>query len=290
LRTILRIATMVLLGCLLVGRADAAKIRLLIIDGQNNHDWKATTPILQGYLAGTGRFDVDVVTTPPRDAPADAWNSFRPDFKQYQVVLSNYNGQDWPQEVETAFEKYMADGGGLVIYHAANNPFPKWDAWTKMVGLSWQGPDFGDRIAVDDAGKVIRTPKGQGPGAGHDHRAYALTVRDSNHPIMHGLPAKWTHGNDELYKGQRGPAVNMRVLATAYSDSSQGGTGANEPLVWVVTYGNGRVFVSLLGHDVSSAALADTLLLVGRGAQWVARSRITLPVPPDFPRLQPDVR
>jgi type 1 glutamine amidotransferase len=68
------------------------------------------------------------------------------------------------------------------------------------------------------------------------------------------------------------------------------GTGANEPLVYTVTYGKGRVFVSLLGHDVSSAALSDTLLLVGRGALWAAKSRIALPIPPDFPTLQPDVR
>jgi hypothetical protein len=184
----------------------------------------------------------------------------------------------------------MAAGGGLVIFHAANNPFPTWDEWNKMVGLSWQGPNFGDRITVDDAGKVIRTPKGEGPGAGHDHRAYALTVRDDKQPIMRGLPAKWTHGNDELYKGQRGPAINMDILATAYSDPAQGGTGANEPLVYTVTYGKGRVFVSLLGHDVSSAALPDTLLLIGRGAQWAAKSRITLQIPSDFPALQPDVR
>lgn len=281
--------TLVLLGLVLAGSARAEKIRLLLIDGQNNHDWKATTPILKDYLVKTGKFDVDVVSTPPRDASADAWNSFRPDFKRYRVVLSNYNGQDWPQEVQTAFEKYMAAGGGLVIFHAANNPFPKWTEWNKMVGLSWQGPDFGDRITVDDAGNVVRTPKGTGPGAGHDHREYALTVRDKDHPIMRGLPAKWTHGNDELYKGQRGPAIDMHILATAYSDPSKGGTGTNEPLVWVVPYGKGRVFVCLLGHDVSSAVLPDTQLLVGRGAEWAAKSKITLPVPTDFPTLKPDV-
>ena len=290
MRTMLRVGCLILLGLLLGGQANADKIRLLLIDGQNNHNWQGTTPILKDYLVGTGRFDVDVATTPPHGAPADAWNGFRPDFKRYRAVLSNYNGQDWPQEVQTAFEAYMAEGGGLVIFHAANNPFRTWDAWNKMVGLSWQGPDFGDRITVDDSGKVIRTPKGQGPGAGHDHRAYMLTVRDPHHPILRGLPAKWTHGNDELYKGQRGPGLNMDILATAYSDAAQGGSGANEPLVYTVTYGKGRVFVSLLGHDVSSAALPDTLLLIGRGAQWAAKSRITLSAPPDFPALLPDVK
>jgi hypothetical protein len=122
----------VLMVLCLVGRASAAKIPLLLIDGQNNHNWQATTPILKDYLVGTGKFEVDVVSTPPRNALAEAWNSFRPKFDHYKVVLSNYNGQDWPQEVQADFEKYMAGGGGLVIFHAANNPFPKWTEWNKM--------------------------------------------------------------------------------------------------------------------------------------------------------------
>ena len=52
----------------------------------------------------TGRFDVDVVSTPPAHAPADAWNAFRPNFAQYKVVLSNYNGEDWPEVVKALGE------------------------------------------------------------------------------------------------------------------------------------------------------------------------------------------
>ena len=53
------------------------RLRLLIVDGQNNHDWQATTPVLKGFLEQSGRFTVDVATSPPAKAPASDWDSFR---------------------------------------------------------------------------------------------------------------------------------------------------------------------------------------------------------------------
>lgn len=264
----------------------APKLPVLLIDGQNNHNWKATTPVIKDILEKSGRFTVDVLTSPAADAPAEAWSSFRPDFAKYRVVFSNYNGAEWPAEVKTAFEKYMANGGGLVLLHAAENSFPNWVEFQKMCALSWQGPDFGDRISVDDRGNVVRTPRGQGPGAGHGpQHPYEMVVRDRSHPIMRGLPAKWTHVADELYHGQRGLALNMHILGTAFSDTNQGGTGANEPLLYTVTYGKGRVFVNLLGHDVPQISAPDCAALIVRGTEWAATGRVTVPVPKDFPGL-----
>ena len=98
-------------------------IRVLIVDGQNNHNWQDTTPYIQSFLTETGRFDVEVVTTPEKGAPEEAWNGFRPDFSKYDVVLSNYNGETWPESVRQDFEKFVTEGGGMVNVHAANNPF-----------------------------------------------------------------------------------------------------------------------------------------------------------------------
>ena len=38
----------------------AEKLKLLIIDGQNNHTWQAMTPPMKAELEKTGRFTVDV--------------------------------------------------------------------------------------------------------------------------------------------------------------------------------------------------------------------------------------
>src|SRR5579875_734510 len=105
------------------------KLRVLIVDGQNNHNWRAMTPPMKAELEGSGRFTVDVATTPGPRAKPSAWDAFHPDFARYDVVLSNYNGEPWPAEVRKALEDYVANGGGLAIIHAANNAFPDWPAF-----------------------------------------------------------------------------------------------------------------------------------------------------------------
>ncbi len=273
----------------LCGPVNAAEpLRLLIIDGQNNHDWKVMTPPMKAALEATGRFKVDVATTPPAKAAKETWEAFKPDFSKYAAVVSNYNGQSWPDRVNKDLVNYVKNGGGLVVVHAANNAFESWPEWNDMIGLGWRGNKFGDRLTVDDKGEVVRTPKGEGPASGHGpQHAYKIVIRDAEHPITKGLPAEWMHAKDELYHGQRGPAKDMHILATAYSDKGKGGTGTNEPILWVIPYGKGRVFTTVLGHvggaqDVAIRCLGFQTTLA-RGAEWAATGKVTLPAPAEFP-------
>ena len=262
----------------------ADPIRVLIVDGQNNHNWKGTTPILKDFLTKSGRFTVDVVTTPPNKQPTEAWASFRPKFSDYAAVLSNYNGELWPEPVQRDLESYVSNGGGLVIVHAANNAFPEWAEFNKMIGLGWRGANFGDRVTVDGEGKVVQTSKGEGPGAGHgSQHDFAVVVRDREHPVMQGVPAEWMHVKDELYHGQRGPAASMHILATAYSDKKTGGTDAHEPMVWWIPYGKGKVFTTVMGHAELSMKCVGFQTIVDRGTEWVATGKVTIPVPAKFP-------
>ena len=262
----------------------AGKLKLVLIDGQNNHNWRATSPVLKSFLEKSGRYTVDVVTSPPSKAPGAAWEKFRPAFAKYDVVLSNYNGELWPKPVQTALEKYIAGGGAMVIVHAANNAFPQWGEWNKMIGLGWRGAGYGTRVTFNDAGKVVRTPKGQGRGAGHGpQHAFSVVVRERTHPVMKGIPAEWMHFRDELYHGQRGPAADMHILATAYSAKGRGGTGAHEPMVWWIPYGKGKVFTTVMGHGDYSMKCVGFQTIVSRGAEWAATGKITLAVPKSFP-------
>src|SRR5690606_4265265 len=145
----------------------AAPIKVLIVDGQNNHDWERTTPYLKRMLEATSRFQVSVATTPPNGGSPEQWNGFRPQFSDYDVVLSNYNGETWPEHARKTFEEFVRNGGGVVNVHAANNPFPDWPAFNEMIGLAWRPAAFGNRITVDDAGNVVRTAAGEGPASGH---------------------------------------------------------------------------------------------------------------------------
>lgn len=104
-----------------------------------------------------------------------------------------------------------------------------------------------------------------------------IVVRDAGHPITSGLPRAWMQVEDELYGKLRGPAENMHVLATAYSEPETGGTGEHEPILMTVHYGKGRVFHTTLGHDATAmhgAAFQITLL---RGTQWAATGGVTFP-------------
>jgi type 1 glutamine amidotransferase len=288
-RPILLLCLTLLAASLSGSNATAAeKIRLLIIDGQNNHNWKIMTPPMKATLERTGLFTVDVATTPEKNARPEAWSNFRPDFSQYRVVLSNYNGQEWPAEVRAGFEKFVKDGGGVVIIHAANNPFPEWKAFNEMIGLGWRPAAYGERVTVDDAGKQVRTAAGEGPGAGHGpQHAYPVVIRDPNHPITKGMPREWMHHKDELYHGQRGPGQGMHILATAYSAPDQKGTGAHEPMAWTINYGKGRIFTCLLGHvmgdDVTSMRDVGFQTLMCRGAEWAATGQVSQEIPKNFP-------
>jgi hypothetical protein len=273
--------------------ADDGKIRVLIVDGQNNHNWRAMTPPMKADLERSGRFTVDVLTSPPPTAGRSDWDTFRPDFSKYDVVLSNYNGEPWPAAVQKALEDFVAGGGGLAIIHAANNPFPYWPAFNQMIGLGWRGADFGDRLTIDGSGKVVRTHKGQGPGSGHGpQHAFKVVVRNPDHPITRGMPMEWMHAKDELYHGQRGPAEHMEILATAYSDKSKGGTGTNEPMIWVIPYGKGRVFTTVMGHvgdEITAIRCVGFRTVMLRGTEWAGTGKVTIPIPDDFPTAS-DVR
>src|SRR5580658_5208702 len=113
----------------------ATPIRVMLLDGQSAgtyHDWKRTTPVLKKELEDTGLFQVTVVTAPPSDGD---FSAFKPDFSKYQVVVLNYDGPDWPAELKASFDRYVTNGGGLVIVHAADNAFPDWPAFNQMAGI-----------------------------------------------------------------------------------------------------------------------------------------------------------
>lgn len=256
--------------------------KALIIDGQNNHDWQATTPVLRRLLEDTGLFQVDVSTSPPK---GQGMEDFKPEFKKYRLVVSNYNGEDWAAETRRSFEEYVGSGGGVIIYHASDNPFPQWKEYNEIIGLGGWGErneKSGPYVRFRDGRFVLDNSPGRAGSHGKQH-AFQITVRNQDHPITKGLPTVWMHGQDELYDRLRGPARNVTWLATAYSDPKTGGSGENEPMLFVVTYGRGRVFHTTLGHGPEAMRSIDFIVTLQRGAEWAASGKVTQKVPPDFP-------
>jgi hypothetical protein len=276
----------VLLLALSAGALAAAPIPIMLLDGESAgpyHAWKLTTPVLKRELEETGLFRVDVVTAPPSSGDL---STFQPDFSKYQVIVFNYDAPDWPAALKNSFERYMSNGGGLVIVHAADNAFPAWKEYNEMIGVGgWRnrtgaaGPNW-----FYQDGKLLADSSPAGSAGSHGARLpFQVTVREPENPIMKGLPKVWMHQGDELYAALRGPGDNMTVLATAHSDPANKGTGRDEPILITLSYGKGRIFHTTMGHDVSALSCAGFIATFQRGTEWAATGKVTQKVPQDFP-------
>lgn len=265
----------------------APLVRVMILDGESAgpyHDWQHVTVVLKRMLNETGLFDVTVVTAP---LAIDDSMTFHPDFSAFDVIVMNYDAPDerWPSALKRSFEHYVSAGGGLVIVHAANNAFAAWQAFNEMIGVGgWRdrtetaGPYwyYKDGKLVSDS-----TP---GRAGSHGRRLpFQVIVRNTAHPIMRGLPHVWMHQGDELYARLRGPGKNMTVLATAYSDPANNGTGRDEPQLMVLTFGKGRIFHTTMGHDINALSSVDFVATFQRGTEWAATGNVTQKVPAGFP-------
>lgn len=289
-----------------------APLKALIVDGQNNHAvWPKSTIMMKQYLEETGLFQVDVYRTKftwgsgrekeylplagvgettdlenPQQDP-----DFFPEFKNYDVVISNFGWKaaDWPENAQKALENYMSSGGGFVSVHAANNSFPDWLEYNKMIGLG----GWGDRTEKDgpyvyytNKGELIRDTSPGKSGAHGPSHIFPITIREKDHPITNGMPDVWLTNTDECYAQLRGPAENLTILATGKDVSGKAPTDRHEPMLMVVDYGEGRIFHTALGHDDFSIESVGFIISFLRGVEWAATGKVTIPIPHDFPTAE----
>ncbi|MGQ9916785.1 MAG: ThuA domain-containing protein [Bryobacteraceae bacterium] len=243
------------------------RIRTLLVTGGaiGGHDWRITSPLLRKALEDTGRFEVRV-TEEFRGAGPETLAGYD------LVVLNYYDGRDpafaWPERTRTALRDFVRSGRGLVVYHFTIAAFLDWPEFETLCGGNWR------------------------PNQGHHSPAHTfeLDIRDRSHPITRGLRAKLTQPADELYANLKWqPPNTYHVLATAWDDHRlyQGkarqpipGDGLDQPVLWTLNYGSGRVFVTVLGHDGPADKTPVFTATFTRGAEWAATGHVTLPVPP----------
>lgn len=278
-------AVMHILSC------QSKPIKALVVSGQNNHNWQVSHKVLKQILDNSGLFVTDIELTAP--AGGDM-SSFTPDFSQYDVVVLDYNGDRWPAETDSAFVQYVRKGGGVVIYHAADNAFAGWEEFNRIIALGgWEGRNekSGSYCYLKDGQMVLDdTP---GPGGSHgQQREYPMHCCNAKHPITKGLPDNWMHARDEMYDSMRGPANIKDLLYSGTTDRATGGSGKEEPLVFTVDYGKARIFHLMLGHCGPTAEDNPAMQCVGfqtlllRGAEWAATGKVKQPVPDDFPTAE----
>ena len=262
-------AASLLLALLVMAGAAApaadSRVQVLILTGESDypyHDWRATSPFLKGLLEKTGRFDVKVAEE-VRGLTART-------LIGYDVLVLNYNGPRWGEETDRAVEEFMRRGKGMVALHgvsygrffgmelqkgrwAASSKGEGWPAYAEMLGSTWKPENIGHAVR------------------------HIFTARwvDRNHPISRGLEESFL-ADDELYH-RMDLRANIHVLASAYSDPKMGGTGKEEPILWAVPFGQGRVVHTTLGHDTASMYQSGFVTAFLRSVEWAATGAVALP-------------
>ena len=271
----------------LAGAADP-RVRVLILDGYSNHDWRLTTALIRGMLEPTGLFTVDVATAPPT-ADAPGWDTWRPVFANYGVIIQTCNdlggGPSWPQPVRDAFEAYVRNGGGVYVWHGGNNAFPDWPAYNEMIGLGWRKKDFGSAIAVEETAPSAASRPAKGPTPA---MAPASTPSSIASATTRSTPACRARGSRPTSRSTTTRAVRLSVSRCCRTASIRR-PQMRWPLEWTTTYGRGRVYTSTFGHvwkgDTQPARMrcAGLQTVVARALQWLAGRAVTAPIPSDFP-------
>ncbi len=268
---------------LAVAACRAGDIRALILTGGNDHDWRSTAPCLKKILLDTGRFDARV-----NEDPAGLTDAM---LAHYDVLIVHYNGVRWGDQAEKAVEKFVKSGKGIVATHSSSYAFsglevrgdsvygvnasvvgkdgrrtnprfsgivePAWPEYAKMIGATWEDAKL----------RKAHAPR----------HAYPILFTDREHPIARGLGETFL-ANDELYHNMN-LSPEAKVIATAFDDPANGGTGKNEPAIWTVNYGKGRAVFSALGHDTMAMYEPGFIATFSRGVEWAATGSVAAPAP-----------
>ncbi|MBF0431268.1 MAG: ThuA domain-containing protein [Fibrobacteria bacterium] len=268
------------------------KLKALIVDGINDHDWEQISINVIAILEGSGNFVVSRSTSPDTSAVASAWDSWTPDYSAYDVILLNYNSPDlmdntlysWPQAVKDDFEAYVNNGGGVVALQSSHFIHGDWSPYVYMMGVGqyslteWQGYE------LTETGEPYQILVNKSSPATQNYEQHKIQVILSSHPITKGIPEYWLHTKDYVYGGLRGPAQNMTVLSCTWDSAGE----HNKPVDWLVDYGKGKIYNlsigyvdSYTGNTAMQCAGFQTMLI--RGAEWVASGLVSYDVPADFP-------
>ena len=213
-------------------------VDVLIVTGIDHpaHNWRRTAPVLAEVLGRDPRMQVRVVEDPHfLDSSA---------LHRYDVVVLHFMNWQKPAPGDKAranLREFVDGGKGLFLVHFACGAFQGWPEFRNLAGRVWD-------------------PKARG----HDPRGpFRVNITNVEHPITRAMQSFET--DDELYTCVRGKRP-IEVLATARSKVD----GKEYPMAFVFNYGKGRVFHSLLGHDVKAIRKAAVAELFRRGCAWAA--------------------
>ncbi len=227
-------------------------MKLLVITG-GRHPYEESTPILESFLksaghdvtvsedawvlgdtAGMGAYDALVFNTRRENAA---------DFAEMKLSLAEQNG----------IKDFVKSGKGFVCLHISGCGADYWSEFAEITGGGWvtgtsYHPPYGNfGVHVSNTGHV--GVAGVSDFSTDDELYMGIDYKDGNDIFLTGTSEEgtWPWGPD------RAP-THM--------------PGGTFPLGWTRTYGQGKVFTLLLGHDGKSFQSPEFQKMVLNGVQW----------------------
>lgn len=210
-------------------------IKVLLLSGNNNHDWQTTTPCIKQILEANGNCCVDITERP------DTLHTEM--LLPYHVIVSNWNSfpeqtSQWNKEARQALENYLGKRKGFVTIHAASAAHYDWPSYLEITAGRW-----GDKT---HHGKPDE---------------FCVQIDNKEHPITKGL------GNfnitDELWIDLE-CHPKAEILCTA----------ASQPVLLVTQYRKSRCVYLVLGHDTTVMRNPNWQVLLLRTISWAAYRKI----------------
>lgn len=258
-------------------------IQTLVITGAapyGYHPWKSNIDLIEPRLKA-----FNLINTEYHIAHGlEDWRKWDGNYSDYDAIVIIYYWSQAPKAELKKLDRYVRDGGALVVAHSALAGFWGQEIFDQWTGIAYRERDanYGHSLAFDNEKQRIIRPPGEGNGSAHAPiDTFQIHTQDPDHPIMQGLPKRWMQASDELYYHLRGPNTNLQTLAVA-----KGPDGTFAPQAWVRRHDKGRIFCLTPGHHKPGASSVGFITLLARGIEWTATGEVTLPVPTNFPSKQ----
>jgi len=237
-------------GCSPQKEKETHPRKVLILTGQNNHEWEKTTTALLKMYRNLPGYKVYVSDDPEALTYED--------IKEYDVLVSNWNNWpdndlEWDPNQEAAFLKFVEDGGGMVFIHAGAS--------------SYYGSNTYHKIGIGRWGKETSHGK---PTLGEIYNF------DQTHPITKGMNDFYIMDEiwdrTDIYPG-------VKSLASVSATDEDNGHAVQGNAVFVNEVGEGRCFYTILGHDERALFNTGLQMLLLRATEWAATGNVTIDVP-----------
>ena len=224
-------------------------MNLLLITG-GKHPYEKTTPVLNDFLKEAGH----TVTV------SESGSELAGDLSAFDAIVLNTLRQpdtdnDLNEAERSGFENYVSRGGSLLSVHISAASCPAWAPMKKITGGGWV------------MGQSFHPP----------YSNFSVDVANGSHPCASSISAFNT--DDELYmnidyRDGNDVFITADFQGGAYGKNRAGAEememeGGTFPLAWTRSYGAGKVFVTLLGHDGKSHQSQGFQKLVLNGVDWV---------------------